>query len=270
MNHSKSDNPTQSTRPKQEAVSTVMDEASLLLLWSLLYVIPLVLIVLVISGLGRRFSVAGLLFVATAGFLILSVFYFFSTRGRWKKLQIARDLENNGQIAPGTITDRWKVVVRGPEGGTSYFVAYQYQPPGGDLFTARQKVNRGTYNKCHDRVMVKVRYLPRDPGLSRIVATGEAARREAPLPSPGMSPWNPTGFIWMAAFCSFAASGILAGLNWQRPVLTFCQRGQNWILSAGPKLTSLPIHDRYISGYRPAGHPHRGAGAEPARGRVER
>jgi hypothetical protein len=44
---------------------------------------------------------------------------------------------------------------------------------------------------------------------------GPAESKTQPTPS-GKPPWNPNQFIWMAFLFSFAASGILAGLNWRR------------------------------------------------------
>ena len=85
------------------------------------------------------------------------------------KWRIAHELDEKGLIARGTIIDLWE----GDGSDQHHYVAYQFElslpsAKGTQQFVAKQQVILSLYRQLQVGFKVRVRFLPRDPNVSRI------------------------------------------------------------------------------------------------------
>ena len=79
-----------------------------------------------------------------------------------KELPAARELDRDGVLGEGVVIGKWSD--SGDE-SRNYYVAYLH----GDGYQASQRVSRSLFRALGPADTVDVRYLPRDPDISRIV-----------------------------------------------------------------------------------------------------
>ena len=170
MNHS---NP---KRPKQVATHTTRYAIGygifvlVLLLCSWGIVIGFVLSLTVPTGVIRAFerltavSQTSLTLFVYGGTTSFAFFVLISSVilsvGAWAQFQTARELEQSGSIVQGTIVDKWIEVI---EGSKLYSVTYRF----GSNWEARTTIKPSAYEKLRVGDAVMVRFLPREPKISR-------------------------------------------------------------------------------------------------------
>ncbi len=100
--------------------------------------------------------------LGVGGLMLLGTLWFAGYE--WKQYQLARELDESGIVGQGRITRCWFRRAK----STTYYVAYEFS--GG--YGATQSISRRVYNQVSEGQAVPVRYLPRDPNISRMEFPG--------------------------------------------------------------------------------------------------